>query len=260
MNLDATDIRGIFALIDHLRSVGTRPTLWKPCMLSNLCRMFHARLGVCLESVAGGNPQVARRDAPPDIVVALPDGGFLQGGKSVASDRRLDASSTAGAGTEAIAGLFCIQGRSSDENRGFEMARGRCGDVLCSQQHFVSLHRRQSIFLLRRSQDIPFTPRDQALLAMFHAEFKRAVIRDNHSRLPTDTMPRPALSPRLRQTLELLAEGLSEKQVAAKLGCSPNTTHGYIKELHRRFAVNSRAELLAAHARINLQSAGRLRL
>lgn len=258
MSLDATDIRNVFALIDHLRAVGTRPTLWKPCMLSNLCRMFQARLGICLESVTGGRLQAARRGgALPDIVVALPDGGFLQSGKS-AADRRGEDFSTHGSPVNFMAGMFCIQGRSSDESRSFETIHGRCGDVLCSQQHFVSHGRRQNIFLLRHSHDPAFNSREHMLLALFHAEFKRAVTKDDRSHPPTRAMPCPALSPRLVQTLELLAEGLSEKQVAAKLGCRPNTTHGYIKELHRRFAVNSRAELLAVRARIHSQSAGRL--
>ncbi len=258
MNLDATDIRDVFVLMDHLRAVGSRPTLWKPCMLSNLCRMFHARLGICLESVTGGRLQESRRrGAPPDIVVALPDGGFLQSGKTSA-DRRVESLSLHSAAAKSMADLFCIQGRRCDGNRSFETILGRCGDVLCSQQHFVSLHRRQSIFLLRNSHDPAFTSREHRLLAMFHAEFKRAVTMDDRNWLPSQAMRCPALSPRLAQTLELLAEGLSEKQVAAKLGCRPNTTHGYIKELHRRFAVNSRAELLAIRARFHSQSAGRL--
>src|SRR5439155_5415537 len=54
------------------------------------------------------------------------------------------------------------------------------------------------------------------------------------------------LSRRLLQTLALLLEGDAEKQVACKLGLSPNTVHVYVKALYRRFAVNSRGELLAA--------------
>ena len=54
-----------------------------------------------------------------------------------------------------------------------------------------------------------------------------------------------SLPPRLRQTLECLLEGDSEKQVARRLGLSQHTVHQYVKALHRRFRVNSRAELLA---------------
>lgn len=53
------------------------------------------------------------------------------------------------------------------------------------------------------------------------------------------------MSPRLTQTLELLLEGLSEKQVAARLQISRHTAHDYVKRLYKIAAVSSRAELLA---------------
>ena len=54
-----------------------------------------------------------------------------------------------------------------------------------------------------------------------------------------------ALGPRLRQTLECLLEGDSEKQVAARLGLSRHTVHEYVTALYRRFDVQSRGELMA---------------
>ncbi|MFG0328106.1 MAG: helix-turn-helix transcriptional regulator [Phycisphaerales bacterium JB037] len=57
------------------------------------------------------------------------------------------------------------------------------------------------------------------------------------------------LSPRQRQTLELLLDGLSEKQVAAEMGIKQSTAHGYIVELHRHFDVSSRGELLSYFVR-----------
>src|SRR4051812_31797923 len=53
------------------------------------------------------------------------------------------------------------------------------------------------------------------------------------------------LSPRMRQTLNCLLAGDSEKQTAAKLGVSQHTVHVYVKQLYRKFNVNSRGELLA---------------
>jgi DNA-binding CsgD family transcriptional regulator len=68
------------------------------------------------------------------------------------------------------------------------------------------------------------------------------------------TSPVPAsspleLSPRQEQTLQLLLNGDSEKQVARKLELSRHTIHVYVKELYRRFEVSSRAELLAKHVK-----------
>jgi DNA-binding CsgD family transcriptional regulator len=59
----------------------------------------------------------------------------------------------------------------------------------------------------------------------------------------------PDLSPRLRQTLDRLLAGDSEKQIAGRLKLSPNTVHVYVKALYRRFDVCSRGELLSRFVR-----------
>jgi len=53
------------------------------------------------------------------------------------------------------------------------------------------------------------------------------------------------LSPRERQTLELLLAGNAEKEIASRLSISRHTVHVYVKSLYKRFGVNSRGELLA---------------
>ena len=57
------------------------------------------------------------------------------------------------------------------------------------------------------------------------------------------------LPPRLRQTLEGLLGGDSEKQIAHRLGLSRHTVHVYVKALYKRFGVSSRGELLARWVR-----------
>ena len=57
--------------------------------------------------------------------------------------------------------------------------------------------------------------------------------------------PLPNLSPRMRQTLDRLLVGDSEKQIARHLGVSKHTVHVYVKALYRGFEVCSRGELLA---------------
>jgi DNA-binding NarL/FixJ family response regulator len=67
----------------------------------------------------------------------------------------------------------------------------------------------------------------------------------------------PRLSRRLLQTLCLLLDGLSEKEIAAALQLSPHTVHDYVKSLYRTYRVRSRAEL---HARFGTSAlAQRLR-
>jgi DNA-binding NarL/FixJ family response regulator len=53
------------------------------------------------------------------------------------------------------------------------------------------------------------------------------------------------LPPRLRQTLECLLAGDTERQVALKLSLSVHTVHDYVKALYTHFGVSSRGELLS---------------
>jgi DNA-binding CsgD family transcriptional regulator len=54
-----------------------------------------------------------------------------------------------------------------------------------------------------------------------------------------------SLYPRHRTVLNLLCEGWSRKKIAAKLGLSENTVHGYAKAIFKHFCVHSQAELIA---------------
>ena len=74
----------------------------------------------------------------------------------------------------------------------------------------------------------------------------RAAIRPNgKGSAPAPAHSPAGLSPRMRQTLERLLAGDSEKEIAARLGLSRHTVHVYVKSLYRRFDVCSRGELFA---------------
>jgi DNA-binding NarL/FixJ family response regulator len=60
-----------------------------------------------------------------------------------------------------------------------------------------------------------------------------------------DHICRDGLSKGLRETLTLLLEGQSEKQVASSLQLGTRTIHDYVTRLYEHFQVTSRAELLA---------------
>ena len=49
----------------------------------------------------------------------------------------------------------------------------------------------------------------------------------------------------MTETLQGILDGQSEKQIAYALGLSQHTVHNYVRALHRRFDVSSRAELIA---------------
>jgi DNA-binding NarL/FixJ family response regulator len=59
-----------------------------------------------------------------------------------------------------------------------------------------------------------------------------------------------ALSPRHRDVLELLAEGLRNDEIATRLGLSPNTVKFHVRELYLRIGVRNRVEASQLHASV----------
>lgn len=87
-----------------------------------------------------------------------------------------------------------------------------------------------------------FTPRDRLVLDTLH----RGLEGFYRGEEAAQKLNRAAgLTPRLRQTLEFLLSGDTERQVAIKLSLSVHTVHDYVKALYAHFGVSSRTELLA---------------
>jgi DNA-binding NarL/FixJ family response regulator len=61
----------------------------------------------------------------------------------------------------------------------------------------------------------------------------------------TETAPPTDLSNREREILALLADGLVNKQIAARLGISPNTVKTHLELLFDKLGVTTRAEAVA---------------
>jgi DNA-binding CsgD family transcriptional regulator len=102
------------------------------------------------------------------------------------------------------------------------------------------------IGVCRDLQERKFQARERNLLRFFHGELGPLI---GAALASTARPPYVGLSPRLRQTLERLLEGDSEKQAAVRLGLSRATVHQYVTDLYRHFGVASRAELLASFLR-----------
>ncbi|HEY2767335.1 MAG TPA: response regulator transcription factor [Solirubrobacteraceae bacterium] len=58
------------------------------------------------------------------------------------------------------------------------------------------------------------------------------------------------LSPRLRQILALVAQGLSNDKIAAQLGLSPNTVKFHVRALYARLGVHNRVEASIFYAQL----------
>ncbi|HYV96475.1 MAG TPA: response regulator transcription factor [Gemmatimonadaceae bacterium] len=76
---------------------------------------------------------------------------------------------------------------------------------------------------------------------------------EHTSRDTVEMSGQPALpTQREREILSLLADGLGNKQIAARLGISPNTVKTHLEVLFDKLAVTSRAEAVAMGVRRGL--------
>jgi DNA-binding CsgD family transcriptional regulator len=96
---------------------------------------------------------------------------------------------------------------------------------------------------VHRMVDAPaFEPRHRRLLGLLHGELAPRI---GHTLALRRQRGLHGLTRRQRQTLCLLMEGDSEKHLAHRLGLSPTTVHGYVRELYAYFHVTSRGQLLS---------------
>jgi DNA-binding CsgD family transcriptional regulator len=117
-----------------------------------------------------------------------------------------------------------------------------CDDYVVSIRVIDLPQRPEAIVVGRPHGAAPFGPREIALVKLLHDEVAPLV----GVRLATEAhLSRDGLSKRLRETLALLLNGCSEKQVASELGLGNRTVHDYVTMLYQHFQVSSRAELLA---------------
>jgi DNA-binding CsgD family transcriptional regulator len=83
----------------------------------------------------------------------------------------------------------------------------------------------------------PFTERDRLLVSLLHREMGRLWKQIDVGSLAT-------LPARLRQTLDLIFSGYSEKEMAQTLNVSTHTVHDFCRRLYRHFNVKGRGQLL----------------
>jgi DNA-binding NarL/FixJ family response regulator len=67
---------------------------------------------------------------------------------------------------------------------------------------------------------------------------------------PNSTMAR--ITPRERETLVLVSEGLSARQIALRLGVGERTVHTHIDHLYRKIGVNNRVEAVREGVRLGI--------
>ena len=249
--LRLADVRAVFHLIGECCELGDDATKWRRHMVSGLCRLTDAQLvfgGEARIEPEGlmsavhfadqGWPNTATRsyylawlkdprvlDNPPlRRFCLLPGQRLTRIRKQLIDDR-----------------TFFKSVFFNEMMRPFDM-----GDGLLSRHTPPGRDWCHVLVFNRLLGDGRFGRREHRLIHLFQLEIAPL----QGLALATSEQPGSVgLAPRLRQTLESLLEGDSEKQTARRLRLSVNTVHEYVTTLYRLFGVCSRAELLARFLR-----------
>jgi DNA-binding NarL/FixJ family response regulator len=246
--LRASERRRIQALLSECLDLGADPVAWREHLLTGLCRLAGAALGMAGDSRLVGPQRTFELGGPPILVGWADD------------QRRHHYEKTR------------ADGLANDEVlRRFTQPGGRVvtrdiEEVIARPKWYVSTQFQELMRPVRVDGNlVSFIRLDAAgriaLLSLFRPLgdrwfSRRQVNLVQHCQeelagwigriLPTMAAPGlSVLSPRLRQTLDCLLEGDSEKQAAIRLGISAASVHDYVKALHRHFGAASRGELLA---------------
>ncbi|MDB4934026.1 MAG: Transcriptional regulator, LuxR family protein [Labilithrix sp.] len=109
--------------------------------------------------------------------------------------------------------------------------------------HFLGSHWRfpdgtiEGLGFMRAANDAPFDEDDRATLHLAHLGVGRL--------FEPRASDAPKLAPRVRETLDAVLVGATDKEIAARLGISGHTVRDYMKVLFRAYGVSSRAQLIA---------------
>ncbi len=95
-------------------------------------------------------------------------------------------------------------------------------------------------------------PNEELLDTIHRVAAGDRVISNEIKELLNQDPPLPPLSPRQRQLLEAVAQGLSNKEIAARLDLKPNSVKGYFDILFDKLGATTRSEAVAIAIRKHL--------
>jgi DNA-binding CsgD family transcriptional regulator len=262
MCVSLSDVSQVIRLVREVSDLWDDPRAWRERLLTGTCDLINGHAGIMLEddnSAAPGyfgNLEVTSAVGFPPSMQAQ-----VQPAISQMSQRRYeDVSENMMAGLNQLwismqaqgwvtaAGNQLVNEATYHASPYYQTFRrlADCDDYVVSIR-IVDIPQRPEAILIDRPHGAPsFGNREVALVKLLHDEVAPLI----GLRLTTeDHLSRNGLSKRLRETLSLLVEGRSEKQVAMELGLAPRTVHDYVMRLYEHFQVSSRAELLAYFVR-----------
>jgi DNA-binding CsgD family transcriptional regulator len=247
------ELRKVYRLIHECRDLGHDPTAWPRHAIEQLTQLVGSQVGLIVDFRLG------EPGAPPGITL-LHDHGWLIPHHGAYWRQRNFVNREVGQAPTfqkfvALSGTLLTRTR---EQLVDDTAWYRSGEfqeinrqVMVDDLLVSGFWRPVSPFLFslglyRSLGEKRHGERERRLVHLFHHELSRHIGRA----LALEHGGAVALLPRrLRQTLDCLLEGDSEKQVAARLGLSRHTVHEYVKALYRRLGVASRAELMVQYLR-----------
>jgi DNA-binding CsgD family transcriptional regulator len=261
--MDATmdEVSGVIRLVREVSDLWDDPRAWREHLLHGACRLLNGSVGVMLADYQPehgwfGSLGVTAVVGLSDQMKSLIQPAFAQMNQRQfedVADNLLPAVRTVNDQMQRQGWVTTAMSLISEDNSyhaspWYQEFRKRidCDDNALSIRVVDVPMRPELISIDRPHGAPPFGLREVTLLKLLHDEIAPLV----GVRLATEEhLSRDGLSKRLRETLSLLLEGQSEKQVASALNLGARTVHDYVARLYEHFRVSSRAELLAYFVR-----------
>ena len=257
MEVTMDEVSSVIRLVREVCDLWDDPSAWREHLLQGACRLLDGNVGIMLADYQpelgwfGSLGVTAVVGLPPEMrsMVQPAISQMNQRQYEDVSENYLPGITNIWADMQRQGWVTTARSRVADD-ASFHASpwyqdffkRIDCDDYVASIR-VVDLPQRPEAITIDRPHGAPtFSAREVALLKLLHDEVAPLV----GVRLATEEhLSRNGLSKRLRETLSLLLEGLSEKQVASTLGLGMRTVHDYVTRLYQHFHVSSRAELLA---------------
>ena len=257
MDISLDDVSNVVRLVREVCDRWDDPQAWREHLLKGACALLHGNVGLMLTEQEGKMYHFGRLSVTSVVGLPPPMRMLVQPAISQMQNRDYqDVSDNFLPGLTRLYEDFVRQGwvtvlrsQMTDEEA-YHAAphylnfrkQLDCDDYVVSIRMVDEPRRPEGISIDRPHGAEPFGPREVAILRLLHDEVGPLV----GVRLATEAhLCRDGLSRRLRETLSLLLEGFSEKQVAGELELSIKTVHEYVGMLYKHFQVSSRGELLA---------------
>jgi len=257
MDLSLDDVSAVIRLVREVCDRWDDPQAWREHLLRGACALMNANVGMMLTEHHGKMYHFGRLSVTSVVGLEQRKKLLVEPGIQRMEDRDYqDVTENYMPGLSRLYDTFVRQ----------SWVTVRRQDMVDDQTYYAAPHYRdfrkqldcddyvvsiRMVDLPRRPEGIQvdrphgaerFGMREVAILKLLHDEIAPLV----GVRLATEEhLCRDGLSKRLRQTLELLLEGRSEKEVAREMELSGKTVHEYVGMIYKHFRVSSRAELMA---------------